>query len=1290
VNRNIRAFLLAWVILIASLSFISIDRGFLAEESSEVPGERSEESWTILSYMNGDGDLESFITGDMNEMERIGSSDNVNIIVQIDLGDDYRNQDALETWTETRRYRVEYHPEPGLGSTRLDGEGSLPELGEVAMDDPDSLEDFIEWGLSNYPADHYMIAIEGHADGPADGLMQDLESGGTSGEMMVHEMGSALRNAIDGSIGKPVDIISFDVCWMGMAEAAAEIMDHSKYMFGSFDEIPGAGWPYDRCLARILNDTSKPISERLPGVVDEFMDHYDPQGSNPYMSLAAIDLGAFKTELVAGIGDLGEEIFYSHSGTEEDIESIIPLIDKPFNKDDDEWDRYLDLYQFTELLSMDQRLPVRIRESAGRIMATEGDVIIHSDGGSNHPSSSRLFGIYYPTIRNQQGEYSPLVLSNLTAWDELAALRVEELELEASRINWTHPNPGQGVFQLKTTTPGLVNKVELETYLDGSKSVETLVGAGGYYIKTLNISGIESILYRYSITGKYGNRIDIPPDGFSEVRFVTEDRAPEIWHEPPQTISLSTSDSGLTFFIRDESAIEMEKEEGLPRLEYREKDNGSWYSIPLTLTDTGDIRGWMGYRGLPTGIPSEMEMEYHIVVSDIYGNKARYPETGEAATIMAEGKRFYLDGYRSLLQDNSLLVNRFRAMGMSVDTGLDRILPDLTGYKGYILIEPQKEISGTDASGLVAFHQGGGEILLVIDPNENDQVVNARWLMDKLGFDVTSEGSVDGFFPSSPDSDLGDELPSIAGSCQGSIVLGQGMQPVYYTTPPYAAVATGWYGLGKSVISIPTVLDDRVMELQSNRLLSEMLISFLQENTPPILSHEVVPAGVLIPGQEFLLDLSNSTDRDGTIESFSVTFSDNTHMEGPEPRFTHSFESTGSYSAVISITDKEGETSTSTISFKVNRPPGTDMGISTSTIHAGETVIFDYKDSDPDGDEIYILWDFGDGFKVSGKTVSHSYGMRGNYTYKLIVRDSNGLERNRTGIIRVENSDPVAEIDREKITVNSGPANFTGSSMVTLKVLEGDLIRISGESSHDNDVEDGLNFTWEMGDGTILYETAATHTYREEGMFTLVLTVNDGHGGISNTSLKVSVENREPFAMFTAEDLGGRKVKLDASMSTDDPWDMGGLTFIWDLGDGEERESSDPVLEYRYSFGGRYEVSLEVRDGDGASDEYEREVDLEGITIQEALLISFVILLILGTIGVVGILYMKRRMREEGKGLRHYLGMVEPDEVVGNHEGGFGPSRPVSLNYRRGGGSMGETPDHTAKGSSRDLSFDRR
>jgi len=71
--------------------------------------------WTVMVYLDADNNLESAGINDINEMEIVGSSDDVNVVVQVDripysvlaannqgYADDVSNGD----WTNTRRYYI--------------------------------------------------------------------------------------------------------------------------------------------------------------------------------------------------------------------------------------------------------------------------------------------------------------------------------------------------------------------------------------------------------------------------------------------------------------------------------------------------------------------------------------------------------------------------------------------------------------------------------------------------------------------------------------------------------------------------------------------------------------------------------------------------------------------------------------------------------------------------------------------------------------------------------------------------------------------------------------------------------------------------------------------------------------------------------------------------------------------------------------------------------------------------------------------------------------------------------
>ena len=50
--------------------------------------------------------------------------------------------------------------------------------------------------------------------------------------------------------------------------------------------------------------------------------------------------------------------------------------------------------------------------------------------------------------------------------------------------------------------------------------------------------------------------------------------------------------------------------------------------------------------------------------------------------------------------------------------------------------------------------------------------------------------------------------------------------------------------------------------------------------------------------------------------------------------------------------------------------------------------VFDASSStDPDGDELKYLWDFGDGNKRNGSVVNHTYNRNGTYDVSVVIDD---------------------------------------------------------------------------------------------------------------------------------------------------------------------------------------------------------------------------------------------------------------------------------------------------------------
>jgi len=77
------------------------DKGLI----SRLFGHSGRKEWTIMVYVDGKNDLEKFALKDMNEMEMIGSSYEVNVVVEVGRIDGFDVSDG--DWKGTRRYLIQ-------------------------------------------------------------------------------------------------------------------------------------------------------------------------------------------------------------------------------------------------------------------------------------------------------------------------------------------------------------------------------------------------------------------------------------------------------------------------------------------------------------------------------------------------------------------------------------------------------------------------------------------------------------------------------------------------------------------------------------------------------------------------------------------------------------------------------------------------------------------------------------------------------------------------------------------------------------------------------------------------------------------------------------------------------------------------------------------------------------------------------------------------------------------------------------------------------------------------------
>ncbi len=141
-------------------------------------------------------------------------------------------------------------------------------------------------------------------------------------------------------------------------------------------------------------------------------------------------------------------------------------------------------------------------------------------------------------------------------------------------------------------------------------------------------------------------------------------------------------------------------------------------------------------------------------------------------------------------------------------------------------------------------------------------------------------------------------------------------------------------------------------------------------------------------------------------------------------------------------------------------------------------------------------------------------------------------------------------------------------------------LSVQFSASATSDAGETLGYVWDFGDGSSSTESAPTHTYSAEGIYNVLLEVQDGSGGSDRAMHRVFVGNGEPtadIALGASIVLPGTSVTLDGSGSTDPENDT--LTYEWDLGDG--RTASGATVQTSWPVEDSYRVQLRVTDAAG-------------------------------------------------------------------------------------------------------------
>jgi PKD repeat protein len=382
----------------------------------------------------------------------------------------------------------------------------------------------------------------------------------------------------------------------------------------------------------------------------------------------------------------------------------------------------------------------------------------------------------------------------------------------------------------------------------------------------------------------------------------------------------------------------------------------------------------------------------------------------------------------------------------------------------------------------------------------------------------------------------------------------------YSATGSYTAVATVDDGNGGTVTSSVTVT--------------------INPAPPRITVPLAAYPNITSPGQTVVFALSAVSPSGNPL---NVTYNYGDGTSGTVER--HVYANAGWYGASAIITDAKTGASvvSSAVVLVADQAPviNTQLHAWPSTASVGQSVLFTIAASDPDGDQIVVNWDYGDG--TSGSVENHTYSSPGTYIVAAIVSDGKGGLAVSTTIVTVsgsgDGSNPSAPLPPPQVV--AGPVTPSDHApFITSQVHAYPSTAAPGQNvlfAVGVSDPDPVTVTWNYGDGT--NGNVEHHTYSEAGSYAVVATVTDSKGNSNVSSTVVLVADappviKKPLKAWPSKVAAGKKVlfTIDAVDPDNDP-----VTVTWYYGDG----SSGDIEVHKYPTAGVYTPLALVSDGKG-------------------------------------------------------------------------------------------------------------
>ena len=386
-------------------------------------------TWNFMVWIAGDNNLAQAGVDDINEMEAVGSNENIRILVGYDI-DPWWLWSPVEGTDRVHFIKVVPDGDPFAINTAGDPANVIFPRAGYNSADPANVVEFLSWAETNFPADHQVLVLWDHGNGwrlgddgsrsrgrrdrsqrksaspgrQASGILGD-DSDGSWFLTSNHVMAQAFA-------GRHFEMLLFDGCSMGHIEALYDYRGLADWYVGSEVLVPFDGYPYTEILAAW--NAEYPIGGERVGqiAVDEVERQYSSEFDfinhsvfDPYSMLS----------LVSAMGDLAGVVTAKAEQESEAVKSAISAAFEPWGGDGErDLNGFLSAYRGN---TSDPQIQSLIDNTLGALANT---VVYFKE--YEQPGTTGL-AAYLPDVwwfdPELQQEYGQLAFAGATGWLEM-------------------------------------------------------------------------------------------------------------------------------------------------------------------------------------------------------------------------------------------------------------------------------------------------------------------------------------------------------------------------------------------------------------------------------------------------------------------------------------------------------------------------------------------------------------------------------------------------------------------------------------------------------------------------------------------------------------------------------------------------------------------------------------------------------------------------------------------------------------------------------------------------------